>query len=60
MGEDSVRQLTVAERLQIFFGRLRQSPACRSAEEALELIGRILTEVEDEFSGCPQDENPGL
>ena len=41
------------ERLKVFFERLRTAPACRSAEEALEQVCRVMEEVEGEFCRFP-------
>jgi hypothetical protein len=46
---------TVAERLQIFYGKLAASPPAASSEEALAQINETLNAVEDEFSGLPYD-----
>lgn len=46
------------ERLDEFFRRLIAAPAARNRDEALDLIGRILAEVEDELTGIPKDPDP--
>jgi hypothetical protein len=51
---------TKRERLEEFFRRLAAAPAARDHEEAFELIRRILTEVEDELSGIPENPHPPL
>lgn len=45
--------MTIARRLAEFYRRLEQQPRSTDADEALMLIGTILTEVEDELSGIP-------
>jgi len=49
---------TKRERLTEVFRRLAATPAARNRDEALELIGRTLNEVEDELSGIPRDPDP--
>jgi hypothetical protein len=51
---------TVPERLQEFFKRLGDAPYATDPEDALSLLGRLIDEVEDEWSGIPKRENPGL
>lgn len=46
---------TKAERLSVFFGRLAGEPAAATGPEAMQQIVRILTDVEDELSGVPND-----
>lgn len=46
---------TKAERLAEFLDRLSKAPPASTAEEALELVNRILNEVEDRLSGIPYD-----
>ena len=43
------------ERLEEFYRRLAGAPPAGSEAEALETLGRILIEVEDELSGVPFD-----
>ncbi|MGE0708793.1 MAG: hypothetical protein AB7N76_21550 [Planctomycetota bacterium] len=43
------------ERLAEFLDRLGKAPPAGSAEEALELVNKILDEVEDALSGIPYD-----
>lgn len=45
--------LSHRERLAVFYERLRAAPACASHDEAFAMIAKTLTEVEDEFSGVP-------
>lgn len=54
------RNLSIGERLAIFYQRLAQSPPCETAGEALALVVATLEAVEDEFSGVPKNPNPGL
>ncbi len=49
---------TKRERLKEFFRRLAAAPGARNRDEALELIDRVLNEVEDELSGIPRDPEP--
>jgi hypothetical protein len=44
-----------AVRLQAFFERLAKAPAATNADDAYELLVRIMTAVEDEMSGVPAD-----
>lgn len=44
-----------AVRLQIFFQRLAEAPAATNADDAYELLVKIMTAVEDEMSGVPND-----
>lgn len=54
------RRLSLAERLNIVYDRLRDAPAPTSANEALAQLSSTLDSVEDEYSGVPRDPNPGL
>jgi hypothetical protein len=47
--------ITKAQRLIEFLRRLRWAAPAANAEEAFELVARILNAVEDEFSGTPFD-----
>jgi len=51
---------TKRERLEEFYRRLAAAPAARDLDEAFDMIKRIMTEVEDELSGVPEDPNPPL
>ena len=46
------------ERFAIFIDRLRAAPAAASDIEAMAMLRAILNEVEDEFSGVP--DNPAI
>jgi hypothetical protein len=46
------------QRLDVFLGRLRSAPPCRTAEEALALVCRLIEEVDDEFSPVPRETPP--
>jgi hypothetical protein len=46
---------TKAERLSIFLGRVAGEPAAATGPDAMQQIVRILTDVEDELSGFPND-----
>ena len=48
------------ERLDLFLARLQAAPACRTAEEALTLVCRLIEEVEDEFCSLPREEPPPM
>jgi RHS repeat-associated protein len=50
--------LTRGQRLAEYFNRLRGQPASRTADEALDRIGRTLDEVEDALSGVPRKNPP--
>jgi len=50
--------LTMAERFEIFLGRLAEAPPPASFEEAYETVCETLNAVEDEFSGRPFDLKP--
>lgn len=52
--------LSLPERLDELFRRLAAAPAVSSADEALALVGSVLEQVEDEFSGVPKHPNPPL
>src|SRR5260221_9908412 len=46
--------MNIQERLAIFYERLAAAPPAKNAEGALELICRMLEEVEDEFCPVPK------
>ena len=50
--------MNLQERLQIFYERLRAAPPAANAREALDLICRLIVEVEDELSGIPRVDPP--
>jgi len=52
--------LSIPERLNIVYQRLDALPAPTTADEALSNLNSTLTQVEDEFSGVPENPNPGL
>ncbi|WP_162006864.1 RHS repeat-associated core domain-containing protein [Roseimaritima sediminicola] len=52
--------LSKAERLAEFYRRLANAPGAKSADEALDLIGKTLDDVEDAYSGVAKSKNPGL
>ena len=52
--------LSKGERLKIFNQRLIDAPAAKNADEAFELLGRTMDDVEDAFSGIAKVDNPGL
>lgn len=52
--------LTPGERLAIVYQRLDTLPPARNAEQALAQLAETLTRVEDEYSGVPENPNPGL
>lgn len=49
------KQPSKAKRLEEFYRRLSEAAAATTAEEAFELIGRTLTEVEDEMTDIPNN-----
>jgi len=48
-----IMSLSKAARLTEFFHRLQNAPPCGSADEAMLQLCELLTAVEDEFSGVP-------
>jgi hypothetical protein len=50
--------MTISERLEIFFQRLRAAPPANTAEEAMALVCRLIEEVEDEFCPLPREMPP--
>lgn len=50
---------TRKQRLEIYYQRLRDAPPADSFDTALRLICDTLDEVEDEFSGEPNDPATG-
>ncbi|MFE7932786.1 hypothetical protein ACFU6S_29490 [Streptomyces sp. NPDC057456] len=57
---ESVRRLSLTERLALVYERLDELRPPKTAEEALQQLNSTLEEVEDEFSGVPKNPNPGL
>jgi len=49
--------MNIHERLEIFFQRLEAAPPAANAEEAMNLVCRLIEDVEDEFCPLPR-ENP--
>ena len=49
--------LSKQDRFQLFLSRLEAATPVGDGSEALALIGRVLNEVEDQFSGIPADPN---
>jgi hypothetical protein len=47
--------VNIYERIALFYERLEALPAFTSHDHAMAEISRVLTEVEDEFSGVPRD-----
>lgn len=47
--------LSKSERLAKFITALKKAPPASNHDEALELVSRILNEIEDEFSGVPSN-----
>ncbi len=47
--------MTRGERLALIFDRLREAPPATSYEEAYALLCTVMTAVEDEHSGVPND-----
>jgi hypothetical protein len=50
--------MNIAERLEIFFQRLKAAQPASSAEEALTLVCRLIEEVEDELCPLPRENPP--
>ncbi len=50
--------ISQAERLQLFYARMRGAPAAGNADDALSLINRTLNGVEDTYSGVINMANP--
>ena len=50
--------MDIHERLIVFFRRLEAAQPVANAEEALQLIGRLIEEVEDEFCPLPRRQPP--
>ena len=58
-GYDNMRRgYSKRERITVFYDRLAAAPAAESADDALKLIDRLLTEVEDELSGIAERSPP--
>ncbi len=47
--------MDIHQRIALFYARLEELPPFDSHDHALAEISRVLTEVEDEFSGVPRD-----
>lgn len=47
--------MTKGERIAELMWRLEAAPAAGTAEEALQLVTRLLEEIEDQHSGVPND-----
>jgi hypothetical protein len=52
--------MEIQQRLEIFLERLNAAPACKSAEEALALVSRLIEEVEDEFCPVSREDPPPM
>jgi hypothetical protein len=52
---EEVAAVDIQQRLQEFYRRLDELPPFASHDEAFAEISRVLTEIEDEFSGVPRD-----
>ena len=52
--------MDIQQRLQVFFSRLAQTPAAGNADEAMELICKLIENVEDELCPTPRREPPPL
>ena len=48
--------MNIHERLEKFFRRLEAAPPAGSADEPMELVCRLIEEVEDEFCPLPREE----
>lgn len=56
----SIQVLSKGERIKIFNQRLLDAPSAKSADEALAQLDKIMTEVEDAYSGVAKVDHPGL
>ena len=54
------QRLSLGERLNIVYERLAALPSAVNAESALQQLADTLTSVENEYSGVPENPNPGL
>lgn len=52
--------MSLPERLNIVYQRLTALPPVTGPEGALRQLAETLTSVENEYSGIPEDPNPGL
>ncbi len=52
--------LEKGERLKIYSQKLKESPASNNSQEAFNLLDKIMTEVEDAYSGVKKIKNPSL
>ena len=50
--------MNIQERLAILFRRLEAAPPAASADEAMDLVCRLIEEVEDEFCPLPRQDPP--
>ena len=50
--------MNIQERLAIFFRRLEATPPATNAEDAMNLVCRLIEEVEDEFCPLPRENPP--
>ena len=52
--------LEKGERLKIYSQKLKESPPTNNAQEAFNLLDKVMTEVEDAYSGVKKIKNPSL
>ncbi|HYT59575.1 MAG TPA: hypothetical protein VEL06_05360 [Haliangiales bacterium] len=52
--------MEIHERLAIFYRRLEAAAPATNADEALNLVCRLIEQVEDEFCAVPREEPPPL
>jgi len=52
--------MDIQERLKIFYARLEAAPAAGTAEEAMDLVCRLIEEVEDQFCSLPRENPPPM
>jgi hypothetical protein len=50
--------MNIQERLEVFYRRLKTAPPAANADEAMNLVCRLIEEVEDEFCPVPREEPP--
>jgi len=52
--------MNIQERLEVFYRRLKTAPPAASADEAMNLVCRLIEQVEDEFCPVLREEPPPL
>jgi hypothetical protein len=51
-------RIPIDKRLEEYYRRLNEAPKAQSAEEALQIVGDTLNQLEDELSGIPRKNPP--